>query len=78
MSLYLPPGLLHQLSANHCFHYSCRLLGNEETGARQKIFGEVIELRCGDCNPIARDAHVIGCGAAPELMNPISTSTDVT
>lgn len=54
------------------------LLGNEETGARQKIFGEVIDLRCGDRNPIARDGHVIGCGAAPELMNLISTSPDVT
>lgn len=71
----LPPSLL---SANHSFHYSCRLLGNEEPGARQKIFGDVIDLRCGACNAIARDGHVIGCGAAPQLRNLISTLTDVT
>lgn len=70
--------LTNQPSANHCFHNSCRLLDNEETEARQKIFGAVIDLRCGDCNPIARDGPVIGCGAAPELMNLISTFTDVT
>lgn len=56
----LPPG---RLSANHRFHYWCRLVGNEETGARQEIFGEVIELRCGGWNPTARDGHVIGRGA---------------
>lgn len=71
-------GTAPSVSANHCFHYSCRLLGNEKAGARQQIFGEVIDLRCGDCDSIARDGHVIGCGAAPELMNPISTFADVT
>lgn len=43
------------------------------------MFGEVIDLRCGDRDPIARDGHVIlAGGAAPELMNLISTSSDVT
>lgn len=76
--LHHPPAQLHQLPSNHGFHYPCGLLGNEETGGRQKIFGEVIDLRCGDCDPIAGDGHVIGCGAAPQLTSLISTFPDVT
>lgn len=44
---------------NHYFHQSCRPSGNEKTGARRQMFGEVIDLRWEDCDAAARDGHVI-------------------
>lgn len=42
------------------------------------MFGEVIDLRWGDCDAVARDWSRHCSGAAPEPINPIFTYTDVT
>ncbi len=66
-SHWYPP--THRLSTNHYFHYSCRPSGNEKTGGRRQMFGEVIDLRWEDCDAVARDGRVI---AMEELQSPLT------
>lgn len=42
---YPSPRLPHRLFYYHYFHNACRPSGNEKTGARRQMFGEMIDLR---------------------------------
>lgn len=56
---YPPRPRPRRLFTNHYFHSVRRPSGNEKTGARWQMFGEVIDLRWEDCDAFARDGHVI-------------------